>query len=303
MLQRTLTLFCSDPQNEHSRDLGNIVRSTIRSACRSFKGFLLYGFLPLGIMPLLFQFPSTHLVKPAIFEPVAQVLPVTGNTPPHTQHAVVVAQAATEEEVAYAEAEDTLATISSTIVALKKNEPESASSPSPEDKSAVVDAVTPTESLTFAAQVPVSPATATVPASPIPTASPAEPVKPAEPVIETTGFNWPIKGRISQNFSASHTAIDIEGPMGSPIGAAMAGTVTSVVRMTTGYGLHVFVSHGNGYTTLYSHLSQISVVEGQSVAAGETVGLRGMTGRATGPHVHFEIRKNGNKLNPLTLLQ
>lgn len=70
----------------------------------------------------------------------------------------------------------------------------------------------------------------------------------------------------------------------------------------TGYGYRVVVNHGNGYSSTYNHLSQISVRSGQSVAKGQLVGLMGSTGRSTGSHLHFEILRNGSFVNPLGIL-
>ena len=115
-------------------------------------------------------------------------------------------------------------------------------------------------------------------------------------------FSWPIQGLITQYFSWYHSGLDIAGPVGTPITAADSGRVVSVLYENYGYGYHVIVDHGNGYQTLYGHMSRIDVAQGQNVSRGTTLGLRGSTGRSTGPHLHFEVIQNGAKVNPLGFL-
>lgn len=105
-----------------------------------------------------------------------------------------------------------------------------------------------------------------------------------------------------------HTGLDIAGPLDTPVQASAAGTVllaTSSVDAEghlTGYGTYVVVSHGGGYLTLYGHLDKLLVKPGQAVQQGEAVGLLGSTGSSTGPHVHFEIRKDGVFVDPAPYL-
>ena len=91
-----------------------------------------------------------------------------------------------------------------------------------------------------------------------------------------------------------HNAIDIAAPIGTPVQAALAGVVlgtgnTDLARGCYSFGKWVMLTHGNGLSTLYSHLSSIDVAKGQSVGTGQTIGLSGMTGYATGPHLHFGV--------------
>lgn len=116
-------------------------------------------------------------------------------------------------------------------------------------------------------------------------------------------LRWPLTGGISQYPSWWHPgAIDITANVGSAITAADSGKVVTVLKQWYGYGWHIVIDHGNGYTTLYAHLSAIYVYPGEGVSKGQVIGAVGMTGRSTGPHLHFETRKGGSPVNPLSLL-
>ncbi len=117
------------------------------------------------------------------------------------------------------------------------------------------------------------------------------------------GFIWPTIGRhITQYYHWRHHAIDIGGmPIGSPIYASMSGKIERA-GWGTGYGYHIIINHGGGKKTLYAHLSKIYVKVGQQVTQGTVIGGLGSTGWSTGPHLHFEIRINGRKVNPLSYL-
>jgi murein DD-endopeptidase MepM/ murein hydrolase activator NlpD len=93
---------------------------------------------------------------------------------------------------------------------------------------------------------------------------------------------------------SGHNAIDLAAPIGTPIQAALSGTVlatgnTDLVRGCYSFGKWIMLQHGNGLSTLYAHLSSVDVSKGQSVATGQVIGLSGMTGYATGPHIHFGV--------------
>lgn len=122
-------------------------------------------------------------------------------------------------------------------------------------------------------------------------------------VSATGSFVWPAYGRITQRFQWYHPGIDIANSSGGPILAADAGRVITAGWVSSGYGYHVVVDHGNGYKTLYAHLSTISVISGQSVARGGVIGQMGSTGRSTGTHLHFEIIQGGGRTNPIGFLQ
>lgn len=120
------------------------------------------------------------------------------------------------------------------------------------------------------------------------------------------GFTWPVRGGISQFASWYHMALDITDPTGTPIVAAQSGTVTSISVGTWdgGYGNNVWISNGAGTDSHYAHMQGVNVAIGQQVTAGRTViGWVGLTGRTTGSHLHFEIRRNGALVNPLSYLQ
>lgn len=124
--------------------------------------------------------------------------------------------------------------------------------------------------------------------------------------VASGGYTYPIRGGISQFFSWYHPGLDITAPIGTPIVAAHSGTVTrvSIGTYDGGYGTNVWLSNGDGVESHYAHMSGVNVSAGQRVVGGSTVvGWIGMTGRTTGPHVHFEIRRNGGYVNPLGYIQ
>jgi murein DD-endopeptidase MepM/ murein hydrolase activator NlpD len=116
-------------------------------------------------------------------------------------------------------------------------------------------------------------------------------------------FGWPVSGYITQRYSEVHPAVDIGVVIGSPVKAADSGYVAVVGRSDTGYGRYVLIDHGNGFQTVYAHLSVIYVEVGQSVGKGQTIALSGNTGKSTGPHLHFEIKLNGVRRNPFIYLK
>ena len=97
-----------------------------------------------------------------------------------------------------------------------------------------------------------------------------------------------------------HTGVDIStgGIYGRTVVAADSGKAI-VKRSAGGYGLHIIISHGNGYSTFYAHLSAVSISSGATVAKGQAIGRVGNSGHSTGPHLHFEIRKNNVPGNPM----
>ena len=114
----------------------------------------------------------------------------------------------------------------------------------------------------------------------------------------------PVTGTISSRYGVSskirvstHTGLDIAATTGTPIKVVADGTIT-LAAYSGSYGYLVKVDHGNGVETWYGHTSKMLVKEGQAVKAGNTIALVGSTGNSTGPHLHFEVRINGEHVNP-----
>ena len=133
-------------------------------------------------------------------------------------------------------------------------------------------------------------------------------------------FQWPLPGysMITSTFGESrgyysggqwindiHTGTDISGSgvYGAPIVAANSGVVYAVVSSNYGYGNYVIIDHGGGYSTLYAHCSSLAVQKGQIVLRGDVIAYVGSTGNSTGPHLHFEVRINGQAVNPMQYFQ
>jgi murein DD-endopeptidase MepM/ murein hydrolase activator NlpD len=95
-----------------------------------------------------------------------------------------------------------------------------------------------------------------------------------------------------------HIGLDYKCNRGDPLYAADSGVVT-IAGWNGGYGILVEISHGNGFTTRYGHFSQLTVGAGQAVYQGDLLGYCGSTGWSTGPHLHFEVRKNGVPQDPM----
>ena len=142
--------------------------------------------------------------------------------------------------------------------------------------------------------------------------TPTQPTKPTTPTY-TTGTGsmvWPCPSchtitsefgwRIHPIYGTSkyHSGVDIGASYGATVIAADSGTVITA-GWVSGYGNCIVISHGNGVSTLYGHLSSIAVSSGQSVSQGQTIGYVGSTGNSTGPHLHWEVAVNGQQVNPL----
>jgi murein DD-endopeptidase MepM/ murein hydrolase activator NlpD len=118
---------------------------------------------------------------------------------------------------------------------------------------------------------------------------------------------WPLEGRVGSGFGARqdpingegafHPGIDIEAPTGTPVRATADGEVTGM-NLGAGYGRQVVLNHGHDLLTVYGHLSALAVVPGQHVTRGQVIGYVGQTGRATGPHLHYEVRVHNVPVNP-----
>jgi len=122
--------------------------------------------------------------------------------------------------------------------------------------------------------------------------------------VGTGGFIWPSANHFlsGNDFWSGHLAIDIAAALGDPVWAADSGVIVFAGPSIGGYGNMVMIDHGNGWQTLYAHLSQVLVHCGQSVSQGQTIGLAGSTGNSTGAHLHFETRFEGGFINPWFVL-
>jgi murein DD-endopeptidase MepM/ murein hydrolase activator NlpD len=123
---------------------------------------------------------------------------------------------------------------------------------------------------------------------------------------KTLDLIWPVEGKIVDVFEESdkrHHGIDISSPLGTPIRASYGGKVIYSNDKIRGYGNLIILRHSEEFVTVYAH-NQVNLVgEGVWVEKGQIIGKVGMTGRATGPHVHFEIRKNNKAVDPLPYLR
>jgi murein DD-endopeptidase MepM/ murein hydrolase activator NlpD len=127
-------------------------------------------------------------------------------------------------------------------------------------------------------------------------------------VLAATPTIWPVEGLLTDAFGKRHSpfngriemheGLDLAAPLGTSVRAAADGVVTFAGPLAS-FGIVVSVRHGHGFTTLYAHLGRTTVKPGQTLSRGTTVGLVGLTGRTTGPHVHYEVHHRGTPVNPL----
>ena len=96
-----------------------------------------------------------------------------------------------------------------------------------------------------------------------------------------------------------HWGMDFTAPRGTPIFATGDGLIKRADNRASGYGKHIRIDHGFGYVSLYAHMNKYQVKRGQNVKRGDVIGYVGNTGRSAGPHLHYEIFKDGKKINPL----
>lgn len=204
--------------------------------------------------------------------------------------------------------------------------PESTATPTPTAEPTAVPTATPGVTATPTAVPTSTPESSAVPSAspvvtptPTPTPSPqpvVNPVKLEHDVLDNVDkvciylFPVPNSSEITQEYSAEHKAIDIAASSGSPVYAAEDGTVSYVQIWdgsydTTGmmsYGHMVEIRHADGNTTLYAHLSEINVQQGEKVVRGQRIGRVGSTGNSTGPHLHFEVITSEGKADPAEYL-
>ncbi len=124
---------------------------------------------------------------------------------------------------------------------------------------------------------------------------------------EGPAFSWPLLGRVTSPFGSTdkrkrHAGVDIDGDSGEEIRAAADGRVARIADNAR-YGLLVVVDHGGGYATWYAHASGLLVGKGDQVSRGQVIALVGKTGNAHGSHLHFEVRRNGQPVDPLPFLE
>ena len=193
--------------------------------------------------------------------------------------------------------------------------PEATTEPTPEPSSAPETTSEPTEAPTATPEPTAPPSAAPTPA-PTPTPVPVEdPYVPGFTVIESEiggAHAWPVPEHfdVTQGYGDQHAALDIAADTGTPVVAADDGTVTVTQTwngiVTKGdsnsYGNMVQVTHADGTVTLYAHLSEINVRQGDMVVRGQQIGRVGSTGNSSGPHLHFEVRSNGSKVDPMAYI-
>lgn len=144
-----------------------------------------------------------------------------------------------------------------------------------------------------------------IPDGVMPDAAPVYKPAPVPQYIAGVGgkFIWPTQGIITQYPVSYHLALDIANASAPPVGAGDGGVISYAGCINWGYGCHVIINHADGYQTLYGHLSSFYVSVGQQVGRGFVIGRMGSTGRSSGTHLHFEVRRNGVLLNPLQFLK
>ena len=136
--------------------------------------------------------------------------------------------------------------------------------------------------------------------------------EPAGPITRLIAFEAPVRDyainspfglrRLPGEAERNHEGVDIAAPFGTGVFVAAEGTVLRTGYDPEGYGRFVEIRHPNGMTTLYGHLSRLDVASGDTVAAGSRIGLVGSTGRSTGPHLHFEVRRGERQINPVKVM-
>ncbi|GAA0653996.1 M23 family metallopeptidase [Brevundimonas lenta] len=164
------------------------------------------------------------------------------------------------------------------------------------------------------AAAPLTPSSepAAVDAVSIPEAPPVTAVvEDAGPVTRLIAFVEPVRGHaINSAFgirrlagkTRRHEGVDIAAPQGTSVYTAAEGRVLRTGYDAGGYGRFIEVLHPNGMSTLYGHLSRVDVASGDAISTGERIGLVGSTGRSTGPHLHFEVRRDGSQINPVQVM-
>jgi murein DD-endopeptidase MepM/ murein hydrolase activator NlpD len=133
-------------------------------------------------------------------------------------------------------------------------------------------------------------------------ATPVVPLEQAVVVTTNNTFALPLEltHGMSQGFHGLHPGLDLRAPRGTAVLAASSGVVVQVEKIWGGYGHYVRIAHAGTLSSLYAHLDEVLVESGDKVAIGEKIGTVGMTGRTTGPHLHFELYLGQRAVNPLS---
>lgn len=151
-------------------------------------------------------------------------------------------------------------------------------------------------------QTPSTPPVSTAPVAPVkPVATETPSSAPRASDANLISWDWPANGKIIQGFNASTKGIDIEGKVGDPVQAAADGKVMYAGNGVRGLGSMVLVGHSNGFITAYAHNNVLHVKAGQEVKRGQRIADLGQSD-TTSPRLHFEIRRSGNPVNPLSYL-
>ncbi len=124
-----------------------------------------------------------------------------------------------------------------------------------------------------------------------------QPVRNEDLTRMASGFGWRTDPFLKTR--KKHWGMDFTAPRGTPIFASGDGKVTRADNNSSGYGKHIRINHGHGYLSLYAHLSKYNVSPGQKVKRGDLIGFVGNTGRSEAPHLHYEVWKDGERINPI----
>ena len=133
--------------------------------------------------------------------------------------------------------------------------------------------------------------------------------RPRYDTMPSVPRHWPLdaagfvtRGQTADSTDEAHPGVDVAVPIGTLVRATAGGTVLQTGSERE-YGFYVLIQHPSGYQSMYGHLSRVVAVQGSRALAGEVIGRSGNTGRSSAPHLHFEIRRNGVSIDPLTLVR
>ena len=124
-----------------------------------------------------------------------------------------------------------------------------------------------------------------------------QPIRKEDLTRMASGYGW--RSDPFTKARKQHNGMDFTAPTGTPIYATGNGKIKRADNTASGFGQHIEIDHGFGYKTIYAHLSKYNVKRGQKVSRGDLIGFVGNTGRSVGPHLHYEVHKNGRPINPI----